>query len=122
MNEDPKLNSHDEGVIEKFAGQMFLFTVSHLAMLILVAAYIIIAVFVYKLYGGRSGALNVKGLIFAGSVILLVVLGVLERAARERFLRCPACGELLKEVPAASGGEKGSSGKDCPKCGARLKR
>ncbi len=122
MSDDQKQTSHDEQIIEKFAGQMILFHVSHFAMLILVAVFIAAAVFLYRYYGGGAGGLNVKGIILGSSVILLIVLGIFERVIRENFLKCPACGELLKDLPAGSKDGKDATGKDCPKCGARLKR
>jgi hypothetical protein len=122
MSDDRKQNSNDEQVIEKFAGQMILFHVSHFAMLILVTVFIVAAIYFYRYYGGGAGALNVKGIILAGSIILLIILGVFERIARENFLKCPACGEQLEELPTGSKGSKDALKKDCPKCGTRLKR
>jgi len=122
MSDDQKQISHDEQVIEKFAGQMILFHVSHFAMLILVAVFILAAVYFYRHYGGGAGALNVKGIILASSVILLIILGMFERILRENYLKCPACGEQLEELPKGSKDGQDASGKDCPKCGTRLKR
>ena len=122
MNDDQKQIPNDEQVVEKFAGQMILFHVSHFAMLILVAVFIVAAVYFYRYYGGGAGALNVKGIILATSIILLIILGMFERVIRENYLKCPACGEQLKDLPAGSMGNKDASEKDCPKCGTRLKR
>ncbi len=121
MNENPKKTPQEEQVIEKFASQKILLNVSHLGMLVLVAAYVLISIFVYKYYGSGTGALNVKGIILSGGVILLILLGVFERVAREKFWRCPACGEQLKD--GASNSQRGGKDfiKDCPKCGARLR-
>jgi accessory gene regulator protein AgrB len=122
MSDDQKQTFHDEKIIEKFAGQMVLFHISHFAMLVLVAVFIAAAVFFYRYYGGGAGALNVKGIILGSSVILLIVLGIFERVIRENFLKCPACGELLKNLPSGSIDGTEGTGKDCPKCGTRLKR
>jgi hypothetical protein len=121
MSENPKRTSQEEQVIEKFAGQRILFNISHLGMLILVAVYAVISIFVYKYYGGGAGTLNAKGIILSGGVILLVILGVLERIAREKFWKCPVCGEQLKDGASDSQGNKKVFNKDCPKCGARLR-
>lgn len=122
MSDDQKQISHDEQIIEKFAGQMILFHVSHFVMLILVAVFVLAAVYFYRYYGGGAGALNAKGIILASSIILLIILGMFERVIRENFLKCPACGEQLEELPTGSKGNKDASKKDCPKCGTGLKR
>jgi hypothetical protein len=122
MSDEKKQTSLDEQVVEKFAGQMILFHVSHFAMLILVAVFIAAAIFFHRYYGGGAVALNVKGIILSSSIILLIILGMIERVIRKNFLKCPACGEQLEELPAGSKGNKDAPGKDCPKCGARLKR
>jgi hypothetical protein len=121
MNENPKRTPQEEQVSEKFASQRILFNISHLGMLILVAAYVVVAIFVYKYYGSWAGALHVKGIVLSGGVILLVLLGVFERVARENFWKCPACGEQLKDGASNSQGDKKAFIKDCPKCGARLR-
>ena len=121
MSENSKQNPQEGQVIEKFTGQRILFKVSHLAMLMLVVVYVALSVYVYKYYGSGSDALNVKGIILSGGVILLVLLGVLERAARDRFLRCPACCEQLNDGTSTSQGSKNAFVKNCPKCGARLR-
>ncbi len=122
MSDDQKQVSHDEQVIEKFSSQMILFHVSHFLMLVLVAVFIFLAVYFYRHYGGGAGALNVKGIILATCIILLIILGMFERFIRDNFLKCPACNEKLEELPTGSKGNKDSSKKDCPKCGIRLKR
>ena len=120
MSDSQKKNPQEVNVIEKFAGQRIFFKISHLGMLIMVVAYVALSVYVYKYYGSGSDALNVNGIILSGGVILLVLLGVLERIARDRFLRCPACGEQLKERTSNSQGDKKVFDKNCLKCGARL--
>ena len=120
MSDNQKKNPQEVNVIEKFAGQRMLFKISHLGMLIMVVAYVALSVYVYKYYGSGTDAFNVKGILLSGGVILLILLGVLERTARDRFLKCPACGERLLEGSSSSQGNKKVFDKNCPKCGARL--
>ena len=120
MSDNQKKNPQEVNVVEKFASQRILFKISHLGMLIMVVAYVAVSFYAYKYYGSGSDALNVKGILLSGGVILLVLLGVLERTARDKFLRCPACGEQLKERASNSQWDKKVFDKNCPKCGARL--
>jgi hypothetical protein len=120
MSENQNEKQQIHHVVEKFAGQRMLFRISHAGMLMLAVAYAALSVYVYKYYGSGADALSVKGMILSGGVIILILLGVLERAARNKFLRCPACGEQLNEGTAGSQGSKKGFDRDCPKCGARL--
>lgn len=120
MNDNQNENPQKVNVIEKFSGQRMLFKISHLGMLMLVVAYVALSVYVYKYYGGGADAFNVKGIILSGGVILLILLGVLERTARDKFLKCPACCERLSEGSSGTKGNKEVFVKDCPNCGARL--